>query len=90
MIGRGDRNNYIKATFDFGVLDRYKNLPGDENQMSFVNIQLNLLYFFTASLDEIKNENDPLSPCFLFILNSTNYLTTILQDWSEQSVSSAW
>ncbi len=69
-------------------LDRYKNLPGEENQMSFVNIQLDLVYFFTASLDEIKSEcGGPLTACFLFIMNSTNYLATILQDWSEQPVS---
>ena len=68
-------------------LDRYKNLPEEENQISFVNTQLDLLYFFTVSIDEIKNETDPLSPCFLFITNSTNYLAAILQDWSEQPVS---
>jgi hypothetical protein len=64
-------------------------MPGVENQISFVNIQLDLLYFFTASLDEIKNEGGPVTPCFLFIINSTNYLATILQDWSEQAVSYA-
>ena len=64
-------------------------MPGEENQISFVNIQLDLLYFFTASLDEIKNEGGPVTPCFLFIINSTNYLATILQDWSEQAVSFA-
>lgn len=68
-------------------LDRFKNLPGNENQVSFVSIQLDLLYFFTASLDEIKSEVSPLTACFLFIINSTNYLSTILQDWSEQMVS---
>ncbi|CAB4002313.1 RAD50-interacting 1-like, partial [Paramuricea clavata] len=69
-----------------GITDRYKYMPGEENQISFVNIQLDLLYFFTASLDEIKNEGDPVTPCFLFIINSTNYLATILQDWSEQAM----
>ncbi|XP_028395357.1 RAD50-interacting protein 1-like [Dendronephthya gigantea] len=72
-------------TFASLLVERYKNLPGEENQISFVNVQLDLLYFFTASLDEIGSDNGPLTPCFLFIINSTNYLETILQDWSEQT-----
>jgi hypothetical protein len=75
------------VTIVFCVLDRYKNLPGEQDRISFVNVQLDLLYFFTASLDEIKNEEEPLAACSLFIMNSTNYIATILQDWSEQPVS---
>ena len=80
-------NSTVHKTKIFTFLDRYKNLPEEENQISFVNTQLDLLYFFTVSIDEIKNETDPLSSCFLFITNSTNYLAAILQDWSEQPVS---
>ena len=70
-------------------LDRYRNLPGVSHQERFLEVQLFLLESFISRLS-LEAEESSFAPAGLHycsVLNASDYIKLILQEWSEQMVS---
>jgi len=68
------------------ITDRYRNLPEVSHQEQFLEVQLFLLESFISRLT-LEAEETSFAPAGLHycsVLNSANYISLILQEWSEQ------
>ncbi|XP_031574184.1 RAD50-interacting protein 1-like isoform X2 [Actinia tenebrosa] len=71
------------------ITDRYKDLTSHENQMRFLDVQLDLLReFIDDQLNEKAKEysNNPIDPMFLSVLNAAHFISYVLEDWTEQAI----
>lgn len=67
--------------------DRYKSLTNPENQLRFVDLQLELLEEFRIRLVQVMDKHDPLGEQSCAIFNAIYYLTEVLQEWNNSAVS---
>ncbi|KAM7441469.1 RAD50-interacting protein 1 [Porites harrisoni] len=68
------------------ITDRYRNLPGVSHQERFLEVQLFLLESFISRLS-LEAEESSFAPAGLHycsVLNASDYIKLILQEWSEQ------
>lgn len=76
-------------TVSYLVADRYRLLPSARHQLQFVQLQLELLDDYRVRLLQIRGElQSPLSADYCSILNTVSYIIEILQQWTNQPVSS--
>lgn len=67
------------------VTDRYKTLNNPENQLRFVDLQLELLEEFRIRLVQVMDKHDPLGEQSCAIFNAIYYLTEVLQEWNNSA-----
>lgn len=68
------------------IADRYKSLSNPENQLRFVDLQLELLEEFRIRLVQVMDKHDPLGEQSCAIFNAIYYLTEVLQEWNNSAV----
>ncbi|VDI67318.1 RAD50-interacting protein 1 [Mytilus galloprovincialis] len=67
------------------ITDRYKSLSNPENQLRFVDLQLELLEEFRIRLVQVMDKHDPLGEQSCAIFNAIYYLTEVLQEWNNSA-----
>lgn len=67
------------------ITDRYKSLTNPENQLRFVDLQLELLEEFRIRLVQVMDKHDPLGEQSCAIFNAIYYLTEVLQEWNNSA-----
>lgn len=69
------------------ITERYSSLPQPGHRLQFLELQLELLDEFRVRLLQLLHEtSDPLSPRLIAILNTINYLASVLQEWGGLTV----
>lgn len=71
------------------MTDRYKYLPSPEHRLKFLDMQLELLEDFRIRLVQVMKEvtHDSLGDTFCAILNGVHYITDVLREWCNTTVS---
>jgi hypothetical protein len=69
------------------ITERYSSLPQPGHRLQFLGLQLELLDEFRVRLLQLLHEtSDPLSSRLIAILNTINYLASVLQEWGGLTV----
>ncbi|EDO38509.1 predicted protein, partial [Nematostella vectensis] len=70
------------------MTDRYRHLPGLDEQSRFLAVQLDLLKDFITllSLTAEESASNPVDACFISVLNATSYIGFLLEDWNDQTL----
>lgn len=70
------------------ITERYETLPQPGHRLQFLQLQLDIIDDFRIRLlQKLKEENlDPLYSKFPNIVNTVNYIRSVLQEWGVNTV----